>query len=74
MQEILTNTKVSIKTTKNGATGFLLGQTEIYSKEVMKGISETVMDKCSGQMGVTIKVNGKMVFRMEKVSIFFNSG
>ena len=32
------------------------------------------MDKCTGRMVTIIKANGKMVFKMAKVSFLFNSG
>jgi len=38
VQETVINMKVSIKTTKSGATGFLHGQTEIFLKETTKQI------------------------------------
>jgi hypothetical protein len=54
----------SIKTTRNMEKVFLLGQVEIYIKEIMLKMSVMVMGKCFGQMVVCMKENGKKEYNM----------
>ena len=56
--------------TKSLATVFSLGRVEIFTREAMRTILETVTDKCIGQMEVSTRVNGKMEFSMEEVILF----
>ena len=43
-----------------------ISQVETFTKEILQGIKDKDMDKCFGVMDLFIKVNGRMVFKMEK--------
>jgi hypothetical protein len=66
----LINIKANTKMIKNGAMEYLLGQTEIYIKVIIKGILGMVMEKCFGKMAVIIKGIGKMGYKIKKVNLF----
>lgn len=62
-----TSTRVSTRTTRNGAMAPSPGQMAIYSKATTRLIIGMAMAKCTGKMVATIKASGRMVFKMEKV-------
>lgn len=61
-----TNTKASIKTTKNLATESSPGQPATSTKATTNPISATAMARCTGPMEVIIRANGKMGYKMGK--------
>jgi len=64
MHRTVTNTRVSIKTTKSRESGYLLGNQVIYIEGVTRRTSGTDTVKCIGLMEVATKVSGKTEFSM----------
>ena len=58
LKEFLTLIKVNILMIKNTDTVFSPGQTVVLTKEIIRMISDKVMDRCFGSMVLFIKVNG----------------
>lgn len=58
------HTKGIISWTTNMATGSSDGQVETFTKEITLMMKDTVMEKCTGLMGVSIKANGRKAFNM----------
>jgi hypothetical protein len=69
--KIVITMMANTKMIKRMVTEFLLGIVEIFTKEIIKTMKEMAMERCFGQMVLSIKVNGKRVFSMEWVKCFF---
>ena len=69
MQEVLnaTATKVTTTLTKSTATGYSSGLVVMFTKENIKTMNETGMERCTGQMEVVTRVNGSEASNMDTV-------
>ena len=69
MQEVLnaTATKVTTTLTKSTATGYSSGLVVMFTKENIKTMNETGMERCTGQMEAVTRVNGSEAFNMDTV-------
>lgn len=60
------NMKANTMKIENKAMEYLHGLRAMFIKAIIKTILEMAMAKCIGMMGVIIKGNGSMVFKMGK--------
>lgn len=63
-----TSSKDTTVLTRRMDKALSLGKAETFIMETTSTMRGTVMEKCTGQMALSTKVNGKKVFSMERES------
>ena len=62
-----TATRVTTTLTKSTAMGYSNGLAVMSTKENIKTMNETGMERCTGQMEAVTRVNGSEAFNMDTV-------